>query len=346
MDKGSLMHILEHSIDHTIMISSFVFVMMLIIEYVNIQTRGLFHSKIQAGKWRQYLLAGVFGIIPGCLGSFTVVALYSHGILSFGALVTTMIATAGDEAFIMMGMIPGTILYLFPALLAIGIFAGWFIDKYFNFAPGNKEFILHEEEQECGCFKLSRIVANFKKLSIQRIILLILVFLVMGVIFVGTHDLQEWDWKRITFLVLNLASLFIVVTVPDHFLEDHLWGHIVKKHLPQIIGWTFGAIIVAHFMIDHLNIAPWLEANTFMVMVLACLVGLIPESGPHLVFVTFFAQGMVPFSVLLASSVVQDGHGMLPLLAESRKNFFSVKAINFVFGIVIGSLAILLESII
>jgi len=255
-----------------------------------------------------------------------------------------MIATAGDEAFIMIGMIPETILYLFPALLAIGIFAGWFIDKFFNFASGNKKFELHKE-QECRCLEFSQVAKNFKKLTLQRSILLILVFLVMGVIFVGTHDLQEWDWKRITFLILNFVSLFIVVTVPEHFIKDHLWGHIVKKHLPQIIGWTFGAIIFAHFLIDHLNVAPWLDANTFIVMVIACMVGLIPESGPHLVFLTFFAQGMVPFSVLLASSIVQDGHGMLPLLAESRKNFFSVKAINFIIGLSVGSLAIFIESI-
>jgi len=72
------------------------------------------------------------------------------------------------------------------------------------------------------------------------------------------------------------------------------------------------------------------------VLLVACLVGLVPESGPHLVFLTLFTQGAVPFSVLLASSVVQDGHGMLPLLADSRLDFFRIKAINFVVGILLG----------
>jgi len=346
MDKNAIMHIMEHTIDHTIMISSFVFVMMLIIEYVNIQTKGLFTQNLQHSKWKQYLLAGFLGMLPGCLGSFTVVALYSHGILSFGALVTTMIATAGDEAFIMIGLIPETVLILFPLLFIIALIVGWSLDRFFKFKGGEKKFVIHDDEKDCDCFQPNTIKANFKNLTLQRGVLILLVFFVMGVIIVGTHDLQNWDWKRITFLILDLASLFIVVTVPEHFLEEHLWGHIVKKHLPQIIAWTFGAILVAHFLIDHLNVAPWMESNVWLVMVVACLVGLIPESGPHLVFLTFFAQGLIPFSVLLASSIVQDGHGMLPLLAESRKKFVYVKLINFGVGIAIGAIALFIESIV
>ena len=64
-----------------------------------------------------------------------------------------------------------------------------------------------------------------------------------------------------------------------------------------------------------------------------------PESGPHLVFLTLYVQGSIPFSVLLASSIVQDGHGMLPMLAESRRAFVIVKAVNFTAGLLIGGAA-------
>jgi hypothetical protein len=55
-----------------------------------------------------------------------------------------------------------------------------------------------------------------------------------------------------------------------------------------------------------------------------------------MVFITLFAGGMIPFSVLLASSIAQDGHTALPLLAESKKSFVLAKAINIVIGFVIG----------
>jgi hypothetical protein len=71
-------------------------------------------------------------------------------------------------------------------------------------------------------------------------------------------------------------------------------------------------------------------------MLIACLVGLIPESGPHMMFVTLFAAGTIPFGILLSSSVVQDGHGMLPLLAESKRSFLFVKMINFAVGLLVG----------
>jgi len=77
-------------------------------------------------------------------------------------------------------------------------------------------------------------------------------------------------------------------------------------------------------------------------MLIACLIGLIPESGPHMIFVTLFAQGAIPFGILLASSVVQDGHGMLPLLAESKRSFVSVKIINFSIGFLAGVVCLMI----
>jgi len=38
----------------------------------------------------------------------------------------------------------------------------------------------------------------------------------------------------------------------------------------------------------------------------------------------------------LANSIVQDGHGSLPLLAESRRGFFIIKAINLAVGLFVG----------
>jgi hypothetical protein len=76
----------------------------------------------------------------------------------------------------------------------------------------------------------------------------------------------------------------------------------------------------------------WLNENWLIVLALAVLIGFIPESGPHMVFVTMYADGILPFSLLLASSISQDGHGMLPLLAESKKAFLSVKIVNGIFA--------------
>jgi len=73
-----------------------------------------------------------------------------------------------------------------------------------------------------------------------------------------------------------------------------------------------------------------------LVFLICALVGLIPESGPHMVFVLMFANGIVPFSILLTSSIVQDGHGMLPLFSYSVKDALMIKIFNAVVAIIIG----------
>ena len=88
----------------------------------------------------------------------------------------------------------------------------------------------------------------------------------------------------------------------------------------------------------HLGVltAIMLGGTSLFQLVFAVLVGIIPESGPHLVFVTLFAAGTLPFGILLASSIVQDGHGMLPMLAVSRRGFILVKLINILVGLIVG----------
>ena len=72
------------------------------------------------------------------------------------------------------------------------------------------------------------------------------------------------------------------------------------------------------------------------VLLIGALIGIIPESGPHLIFVMMYAQGLVTFSVLFTASFVQDGHGMLPMLSYSIKDAILIKVFNHVFGIATG----------
>ena len=93
-------------VKHALMITGFVFVMMLVTEYVNVLTRGSWQQGLSRNRWGQYLLAAFLGATPGCLGAFAVVAMYSHRTLTVGAVVAAMVATSGDEAFVMLAMIP------------------------------------------------------------------------------------------------------------------------------------------------------------------------------------------------------------------------------------------------
>jgi len=84
------------------------------------------------------------------------------------------------------------------------------------------------------------------------------------------------------------------------------------------------------------NLEGFVVGNIGWILLISALVGLIPESGPHMVFVMMYASGLVPFSVLLTSSIVQDGHGMLPLLSYTIKDSILIKIFNLAFALVIG----------
>jgi hypothetical protein len=148
---------------------------------------------------------------------------------------------------------------------------------------------------------------------------------------------DEWNWVRVTLLALALVALWIVLTVSEHFLEVHLYDHVARRHVPRIFLWVLGVLaVMAAVEAAGFPLSEFVRTHPGLALIAAALVGLIPESGPHLVFVMLFAQGAVPFSVLATSSVVQDGHGILPLLAESRREFVRVKSVSLVAGLLLG----------
>ena len=322
------------------MITGFVFVMMLVIEYMNVFTKGMWQQGLRGSRWKQYLFAVLLGATPGCMGAFVVVALYSHKIVTMGAVVAAMIATSGDEAFVMMTMVPGTAGIIFVILIVVGLVAGIMTDVLFGaktsqWAKNGHELDLHEEEA-CECFNREHIKEQWRQCTLARGVLIVALMLFIFGLLSGQVGPPSWSWLRITLLLVTGVGVFIVSTVPNHFLETHLWEHVAKTHVPRVFLWTFGALLFMNFLVDHLHLATWMQQNHLFMLLIACLVGLVPESGPHLVFLTLYTQGAVPFSVLLASSIVQDGHGMLPLLADSRLDFMRVKGINFFIGLLVG----------
>jgi hypothetical protein len=60
---------------HAMMISFFVFVMMLIVDFVDTVSKRRISDLMQGGLWRQYFLSAFLGSTPGCLSAFMNVSL-------------------------------------------------------------------------------------------------------------------------------------------------------------------------------------------------------------------------------------------------------------------------------
>ncbi len=261
----------------TLQVVLLVMLMMIAVDLINVWTRGKIAGFLKLGRqWRQYVVASLVGVTPGCLGAFTNVSLYIHGMISFGALVGAMAAVSGDEAFVMLAMFPKSAIVLFAMLFVIGIGVGWLTD---------------------------RVVKKFKIKTCS--------------------DCEE------ELVHVNRENV-------HHYIKDHIWGHIVRRHLWKTALWTFGALFVVEMGLEQWNLQALASQYKLTLLFLGALIGIIPESGPHLIFVTMYASGLIPFSVLFTSSFVQDGHGMLPMLSYSVKDSMLIKAFNVVFGLGIG----------
>ena len=342
---------------NSFLITGLVIIMMLMIEFVNIHSEGRFFTKLRQRRFGQVLLGAGLGIVPGCMGGFAAVSMYSHKLLSFGALIAMMIASSGDEAFVMLAMIPKETLILGAVLFVVAVLVGWIVDLLTKKSDAKGEccedgFQLHHEEHHHGTVAEKPTFQHLKHASAERIALLLGVVIFIIALAFGLlehdhdheaaeqvqHHVDIFDeyWMNLFFAIVSLVVVWFVATVNEHVIKEHLWDHVIRKHFMSIFLWTFGALLLITIGLHYFDISQWIGTNIPWMILLAVLVGIIPESGPHMLFVTLFATGMVPFSVLLASSISQDGHASLPLLAESKRSFLKAKIINVIVAAVIG----------
>ena len=407
-----MLHTIIDILRNSILITGLVVIMMMMIESLNIESKGLFFKGLRKTKVGQVVIASLLGSIPGCMGGFATVSLYTHRMFSFGALVAMMIASSGDEAFVMLAMIPEQALIIFAVLFVLAIAVGIITDKIYDKVHA-KKCGLHDHEEcgvhaDCDGFEIheheiatsdycpprndastssedDRYTSlrakrgNLRHFGWKRISMLVGLALFIAALGTGmlghdhsaheghdhsghvhteecehhahhahaghehghTIDLLSEDWMNVLFAGLSVIMLVVLIFAKDHFVEEHLWNHIIKKHLPTIFAWTFGVLLVLGVIMHYVNIDNWISDNTALMILLATLIGIIPESGPHMIFVTLFAAGVVPFPVLLASSISQDGHAGIPLLAESKKSFAQAKLINCFVALAAGYAAML-----
>ncbi len=262
----------------TLEISSIVFVMMVLVDFFDVKTRGLIKSFIHKSRWTEYFAASFLGATPGCFGTYINVSMYMHGFLGLGAISAGMIATSGDEAFVMLVQFPEKAILLFVLLFIIAIPAG----RVFDYLADKLNI---HKSTDCKM-----------------------------------HAVHEQDTER------NYKHYFFV----------HIWQHIFKTHVVRIILWTFLSLFAIEIALELFPIGSFVEQNVIWIILAAIFIGIIPESGPHLVFISLYASGVVPFSVLLASSIAQDGHGMLPMLSYSLRDSIIIKTYNICFALVVG----------
>ena len=420
-----MLHLLIDTLRNSVLITGIVIIMMMMIESFNLESHSRFFNRVKGSSFRQVLLAAFLGSIPGCIGGFATVSLYSRRLLSFGALTAMMIASAGDEAFVMLAMMPDKALWIFALLFVIAVFSGIAIDwimksrhisvchpdqstachhdqstachhdqsahchpersegsgsepckevtdsslplrmtapqigmttQQIGSVAGGKEDAMAEKKEATAGGKEDAMAekdgqdTERRSLTWQRLVLTGAIALFAIALAAGwmEHDhavpetgqihlnlLSEW-WMNLIFAILCIVMVVIMCFRSDSFIKETLWHHVLQKHLPNIFAWTFGVLLAIGLLSEYIDLNTWVSDNPALMILLAVAIGIIPESGPHLIFVTLYASGLVPLPVLLASSISQDGHSSLPLLAEDKKSFAYAKLLNCLIALIVG----------
>lgn len=256
---GEYLEILKESV----LAAVFVAGMMALVEILNYRTEGRFGSRLRSTRIGQVLAGSVLGAVPGCVGGFLTVGMYSQGAIGFAGLLAMSIATVGDEAFLMLAQFPVKSLYIFAGLFALALAAGAALS-----VRGRKASTIPEQEEKD------------RRSLCERL--------------------------------------------------RHILPHALK-----IFFWVLAVTVLIHISDQHIEIKEWIGSNPAVVVLAAIIIGWIPQSGPHIIFIEMFAAGIIPLPVLIANCIVQDGHAGIPLIIKDWKAFIQIKTVKTVLALTV-----------
>jgi hypothetical protein len=111
-------------------VSAFVAVTVLLFSYLQYRTRGVLLRKLESNRRLQPLAGAMMGLIPGCGGAIVMMPLYVRRSVSFGTVVATLVATAGDAAFVVLALAPEAAVYAYGITFLAAITFGYAVDRF------------------------------------------------------------------------------------------------------------------------------------------------------------------------------------------------------------------------
>jgi hypothetical protein len=114
--------------DGFVQVSAFVAITVLLFSYIQYQSGGRLVRFLEKNQHLQPLAGALLGLTPGCGGAIIAMPLYVRGSISFGTVVATLTATAGDSAFVILTQAPVAALYAYGLAAIAGILFGYAID--------------------------------------------------------------------------------------------------------------------------------------------------------------------------------------------------------------------------
>ena len=270
---------------------------------------------LSRAKGWQVPIASIMGATPGCGGAVVVVAAYSSGHVSFGAVVAALTATMGDAAFLLIATRPDAAAVILPLSFAVGILSGWVIDR------------LPIPEMRVSTSRTAELAPRVGRTRPQDYAFLALALpgLVIGVMELLTYDVEALfgSWPVYIALAGTALGIFVWSTSKLTAMTNENDGPITRmtEETAFISVWVISAFLAYDYLVAYggLDLETWFQAVAPLLPLMGVLIGLLPGCGPQILVTTLYINGLIPFSALLGNAISNDGDALFPAIALNPK---------------------------
>ena len=264
---------------------------------------------MRKGDIWQVPMASLLGALPGCGGAVVVITAFARGNIRLGAMVSALISTMGDAAFLLLAKEPTTYLKLMSISIFAAVISGWTVDKF------------HRGEL------YSSEIKNFEKIGIGKLRVrdkLFMFFAVPG-LFLGILQLAQIDVNNFGILVtvFGLTGAFLSISIwvlsPISAVsssKDHPFTR-SSEETSFVTVWVIAGFLAYEYSYAFfgLDLEVLAEAAWVFLPILAVLVGFIPGCGPQVLVTTLYLNGIIPFAALIGNAISNDGDALFPAIA-------------------------------
>lgn len=271
----------------------------------------------------QTFYAAALGATPGCGGAIIVVTQFTKGTISFGSVVSVLIATMGDAAFLLIAREPLTAVLVLGLSMVVGTISGWVVD-----AVHGRDFMRPKVNPISEEKKPLNQPAPFRWMDLAWVGLVVISLPISAAI-AGQFDANVWfgplagaDPVLTIGVIGTLLSLAIWALKPvwtERKMHDA--GQPVMRRIVDDTSFVTAWVVMAFLSYEIAVFAFGTDVGAFFgdyrpyMPLVAMLVGLIPGCGPQIVVTTLYLAGAIPLSAQLTNSIANDGDALFPAIA-------------------------------
>ena len=276
----------------------------------------------------QIPIAAILGATPGCGGAVVVVAAYTSGNVSFGAVIATLTATMGDAAFLLIAKDP-KIGFL---IMIIGFFVGFISGVLVNKIHG-KSFM---KMNGCDIIRLNCKTSDYKASKTLDIFWIILLIpgIILGVLSAFQINLEEYFVNNIiedpiTFFGFLAGTLCLIMWIiplisglkysPSKPDQPVLRRTVADTNF--ITTWVVLAFLTYELTVHlgNINLETMFQSYYILIPLIGVLIGFLPGCGPQILVTTLYLNGIIPLAAQIGNAISNDGDALFPAIALHPK---------------------------